>query len=323
MTPFQNLYLNNCTVVVKEIKILSLLPLSLILLLFIVFNPSVYGDLTAEFVNKQRRFINELYKNKRYFDCIAETTRLLGYIRSDSDQKELNYLIESCYFAGKQYKTVISHLQNIKIPPEDKYSLSNLYLLSHSYLNIGFYDPAKSILYGFNYINLDGKARDGLFINRIELLIRNYEYANILNEIENAEKYLTEFNSFFLIDFKKDIECYREIGLKSKWLSVSLSAILPGAGQIYSGRIADGLLTLGAVAGSACGAWYFFNKKDKPMAFALTFFSCLFYTGNLYGAYNSAEDANKRMNETFSGNINKKYNLYYDPADYLDIGIIK
>jgi hypothetical protein len=292
--------------------------------LILFFNVNSFAELKQdEFINKQKRFINELYNNKKYFDCIAEARRLLEHKSSASGQDDLTYLIDTCYFYGGQYKTVISRLQNIHNILKDEWKLPNLFLLSHSYLNTGYYDLAKKILYNFNYSDINTGDCSDLFINRAGVLIKNFEYQEILNEIKNANLYFTEFNSFSLFDFKKDIDGYREIGLKSKWLSVSLSAILPGAGQIYSGRIADGLLSLALVAGSAYGALYFYNKKEKPIAMTFTFFSCLFYTGNLYGAYNSAASTNERLNDVFGNSINKKYNLNYNPAVYLDSGIFK
>jgi len=307
----------------KNLFLIRLVSFGISIAAILILNPASYAELKDDFINKQKRFINELYNNKNYFDCIAETQRLLDYSKSFPDQKEFNYLIDTCYFYGRQYKTVISRLQNMEGPPGEKYNLLNLFLLSSSYYNTGYYNTAREILFGFNYSDVNEISRSDLFINRAGLLINNSEYQNILNEIENAGKYFTRFNSFTLSDFKKDMEAYREIGFRSKWLSLSLSAILPGAGQFYSGRDADGLLSLAAVAGSACGALYFYNKKERPLALTFTFFSCLFYAGNLYGAYNSAEYTNKRLDESFSSRIRNKYNLHYNPADYLDNGIFK
>jgi hypothetical protein len=305
-------------------KIIIYKSLFIFLTIIFIFSNTSFAEVKQdEFLNKQKRFIKELYNNKKYFDCIAETQRLLEY-KNIANQNEYLFLINACYYFGGQYKTVISRSQNIDTTNKDSQRLPNLFLLSHSYLNIGYTDPGKEILYKLDYPDISETGRSELFIHRAEFLIKQFEYQNILTEIENAHKYFNKFNrSFSIQDFKKDIEGYREIGLKSKWLSVSLSALLPGAGQVYSGRIMDGLLSLAAVAGSVYGACYFHNKKDKPMVMTFTFFSCLFYSGNLYGAYNSAEDTNKKLNEVFSNNIIKKYNLYYNPEDYIDGGLFK
>ncbi|MBN2401709.1 MAG: hypothetical protein JXN64_04860 [Spirochaetes bacterium] len=271
-----------------------------------------------EFIIKQKRFVNELYQNKRYFDCIAETQRLLYYTDNKTNQDELIYFINACYFLGKQYKTVISRIDNLK-KNTGILSLNNLFLYSRSYLNIGYYDISKKILYSLDYSDVNEDRRSDLFTKRAEFFIKNFDYAILLKEVEIAEGYFTNFGRLFsLTDFRNDIESYKEIGLKSKWLSVSLSALVPGAGQVYSGRLMDGLLSLAAVAGSAYGALYFYNKKDKPPAITFTFFSCLFYAGNLYGAYNSAEDTNNNLHRRFTNRINKKYNLNYNPADYIE-----
>jgi hypothetical protein len=302
-----------------------LLFIKLLFTISVLPSVSSFAELTQpEFIIKQKKFIFELYKSKRYFDCIAETQRLLAYRDNIRDTSKYDYFIETCYYLGGQYKTVISRHNNTNSIHNSKPEPVNLFLVSHSYLNIGYYRESKEILNKLDYSELNEDEQGHLFINRAELLIKNYEYRDTLTEIEHADKYISRFNkSFSLLDFRKDIQRYTEIGLKSKWLSVSLSALVPGAGQVYSGRIIDGVLSFAAVAGSAYGAYYFNQKKDKPMAMTFSFFTCLFYAGNLYGAFNSADTTNRILNGRFIDDISNKYNLYYNPEDHIDVGIFK
>jgi hypothetical protein len=268
-----------------------------------------------EFIIKQKKFISELYKDKRYFDCIAETQRLLNYNNSKNND-ELLYFINSCYYSGGQYKTLISRIKSPDTIKKDKFYTANILLLSHSFYNLGYFDKSETILNLSDYPNIDVKYQEKLFTSKAEIFVKRYQYKDLLSEIEKAGNYLNSFNSFNLPDFRKDIESYRDIYFRSKWLSASMSALIPGAGQIYSGKIKDGILSFAAVAGTAFGAYYSYTKKEKPLAITMAFFSVLFYCGNIYGAYNSAISKNTELNQKFSEKLINKYNLIYDPLSY-------
>jgi putative component of membrane protein insertase Oxa1/YidC/SpoIIIJ protein YidD len=75
---------------------------------------------------------------------------------------------------------------------------------------------------------------------------------------------------------------------RSRWLAGSLSAVLPGAGQLYAGRPEDGavaFLTNAILIGGTAAAAH--NDEDAT-AVALGFVALGFYAGNVYGAVNAA-----------------------------------
>ena len=300
--------------------------LKLLIIILIVFYSHTIAEIKNDvYITAQKKFILELYKNKRYFDCIAETQRLLNYKDKSLNNENLKYFINTCYYSAEQYKTVISNLGTIDTGNiKNTKKPENLFLLSHSYHKIGYYNSSMNILNGINYSDIDESSRKNLFANKAEILINNYEYNDIFLEIAKAEKYVNRINhSMTLQDLKKDLQRYNEIGLRSKWLSASISAVIPGAGQVYSGKIMDGILSFTAVAGSAFGTYYFYNKKEKPLALTFAFFTCLFYGGNVYGAWNSALYTNSRLNRQFANELIKKYDLNYNPGDYINTGIFE
>ena len=75
---------------------------------------------------------------------------------------------------------------------------------------------------------------------------------------------------------------------KSRWLAGSLSALLPGSGQLYAGRAADGavaFLTNAILIGGTVAAA---RHDEDATAAALGFVAFGFYAGNVYGAANAA-----------------------------------
>jgi hypothetical protein len=88
-----------------------------------------------------------------------------------------------------------------------------------------------------------------------------------------------------------------DIRRRSRFASTLLSAIVPGAGQLYSGRAGDGAYTFLTVAGTGLVAWWFAADpatRDRTRVKVSIFgvITALFYAGNVYGANTAARDYN-------------------------------
>jgi putative component of membrane protein insertase Oxa1/YidC/SpoIIIJ protein YidD/TM2 domain-containing membrane protein YozV len=89
----------------------------------------------------------------------------------------------------------------------------------------------------------------------------------------------------------------RDIRRRSRFASTLLSAIVPGAGQLYSGRVGDGAYSFLTVAGTGLVAWYYAadqTHRDRTHVKVSIFgvITALFYAGNVYGANIAARDYN-------------------------------
>jgi hypothetical protein len=89
----------------------------------------------------------------------------------------------------------------------------------------------------------------------------------------------------------------RDIRRRSRFASTLLSAIVPGAGQLYSGRAGDGAYTFLTVAGTGLVTWWFAADpatRDRTRVKVSIFgvITALFYAGNVYGANTATRDYN-------------------------------
>jgi hypothetical protein len=271
-----------------------------------------------EFVSKQKEFIKGLYHQKKYFDCIAETRRLLAYRPDIKDADQYAYFINANYFLGGQYKTVIENLSKEKA--DNKLGVYSTILLSQSYLNLGHLDQSASALGGINYSLLDNSGAFELLTRKSVIYLKKSEYKKNLDEIDNYKKLFPEDKKIGSI--ARDISTYKELRSRSYAASVAMSALIPGSGQIYSGRYVDGLITIIAVLAAGYGSYHFYKNDERPLSYTLGFFAALFYTGNLYGAYNSAINYNKAVESGFQAEIMKKHIPAYQPAGPVN-GILK
>lgn len=267
-----------------------------------------------EFVSRQKKVMRSFFLDKRYFDCIAETRRLLSFT-SENLRDEYLYFIEANYFLGGQYRTVISHIKEIK--DDNALTLPYLLLLSRSYMKLGMDSESLSSLSRYDYGIMRKNERRELFLMRVEAYLRNSMYREALAETHRFKKFHPD--PALLGEMEKEIEGYREITLKSKELSLLFSAAIPGSGQIYSGRIADGLISLAAILACSSGAYYFHRRGSSRVSFTLVFFSVLFYGGNIYGAYNATEAFNRGIDEEFRKKLIGKYIPPYEPMRYIPV----
>ncbi|MDY6933198.1 MAG: hypothetical protein SVZ03_03125 [Spirochaetota bacterium] len=279
----------------------------------------LHGSVPRDLIQKQKSFVRELYLKERYFDCIAEARRTQCIISKTNNWHEYAYFIEGCYYLGKQYKSVISH---IGLDDEsDDLRLPFLIMLSQSYLNIGLSSKGMDVLRQIDYVEIGEDERYELLLRRCEILFRKSEYENAIFEIGIARNDIIGREDD-IVKMKEDIEMYREIGERSKWLSVTLSSIFPGGGQVYSGRLMDGMISFISVLASAVGAYQFHKRGEDSLSITFGFLSLLLYAGNIYGAYNSAERMNMQRDSCFKLKLTKKYISPYNPMNYINIDSI-
>jgi hypothetical protein len=97
-----------------------------------------------------------------------------------------------------------------------------------------------------------------------------------------------------------DIERTPDIGHKSRVVGVALSGVLPGAGQIYSGLVFDGIQSFTFCAGfgyATVASWEYGRTRDDVatrwvLPVLITSVFAVFYASNIENAANSARRAN-------------------------------
>jgi TM2 domain-containing membrane protein YozV len=113
----------------------------------------------------------------------------------------------------------------------------------------------------------------------------------------------------------------RDIGRRSRLASTLLSAILPGAGQLYSGRAGDGAYSFLTVAGTGLVAWWFAAEpalRDRTRVKVSIFgvITALFYAGNVYGANAAARDYNLLQERRYVQRADSLFGLLSLEPDY-------
>jgi len=262
------------------------------------------------FRKKEIDFIRELFQENRYFDCIAESRKL----QNNQNKPDVDYFIFSNYYLAGQYASVIINYSTDQASTEMKFP--STLLLSYSYLKTGYYKKSYELLKNLDYTSLQEKYIFTMFLRRVEPLLLSGETEKIQEEIGSSKLFLKD--SYNFIKLREELQLYAKEGLKSPTYAAMMSTLLPGLGQCYSGYPGEGLISLLAVAATAGGGFYMRDKGHRGISYTMFFFSGLFYTGNIYGGYKSAEYKNSETLLNRHKNITGKYGSY-NPAEYIDM----
>lgn len=269
----------------------------------------------VKLINQQKNFIRQLFSEKKYFDTIAETRRLISLIPGEKDIGTYNFFIEANYFLGGQYKTVIR--EHHSYLPGNSLHLHSLVLLSYSYQAIGMSRESSRILSVINYNGIGHDKQEFLFKTRTAHYIKSARYNRALEEISSYRNATQKQK--LLITMEQDMKRYRVLFRKSETIAILMSAMVPGSGQVFSGRYLDGIISFAAIAATAVGAYHLHQNGKNGFAFTLGFFSGLFYAGNIFGAYNAASSFNKKAETDYQQEMIKKYSPQYNPFEHLPI----
>jgi tetratricopeptide (TPR) repeat protein len=95
-----------------------------------------------------------------------------------------------------------------------------------------------------------------------------------------------------------DIALLQEMPRKSPRLAGTLSALLPGAGQLYNGRYREAGMAFVLNAAFIAGGIQAIDTGNTVLGAILLFFEAGWYGGNIYNAVNTAHKTNRRHYRT-------------------------
>jgi hypothetical protein len=256
----------------------------------------------------QKNFVKGLFSQKRYFDAIAETRRLMAFDADTGVRADYEFFINVNYFLGGQYNTAAKNIAAQKAPLDFRDGV----LLSQSYLRLGMKSLSLQTALNIRYGSADVSSRYALLARKAEAYLENGLYRELLEEISSAEPYVAERGKIAAL--REEVGRYRGLPFKSAPLAVALSVFIPGAGQMYAGRYLLGAASFLGVAATAGGAYYFHRRRRSDLTYTFIFISSLLYLGNIYGAFSSAHYANEEVDRSFKDTVRRKCIPDYDPA---------
>ncbi len=243
-------------------------------------------------------FADHLYGQQDYYRAITEYKRFLFVEPLGADAVTAEYQIGMSYLEGERPEMavqVFSDLADRHI--NEAIGRKALLMAAEAYSRLGKYKEARDSLEKCLQRYPDNPDNDAVSIRIGWYLLCQGETSSAREAFGRcgmesplrgqAEKMIAETSG------------YDTLPLKSPLLAGSLSAALPGAGQLYVGRPRDGMVAFlvnGVLIMAAAEAF------DKNQDFAGSVFALLdvsWYAGNIYNAVNGAHKVNRSRKQDF------------------------
>ena len=269
--------------------------------------------------NLQMDFVDHLFRNKEYFRAITEADRYIFYYPDGIYIEDMKILIADSYAQGGDEVVALQRYDNfLREYPHSPRVPSVYFRIGKLYADNREYGSAKQY---FEIIILDertsesltNKAKEWILLCLLLLDSTEEEIKNIIDDYSLSEM-------IEVIDLTDE---YYSLNFKSPKIAGALSAIVPGAGQLYLNRkrdataafILNGLFIWGIIAAI---------ENDEPaIAAILGVFEVGWYGGNIYSAVNGAHKHNRKLKDSyrrkFSIGLNLRVNNNYETIPTFNI----
>lgn len=247
-----------------------------------------------------------LFQEKEYYRAATEFMRLAFYLR-DTSQKAYYYSkVGMCFYLGEDYEGYISFFEknrDLFRKSELLYTRMNL-ILGKVYYHQKKYKKAIST-FEWSNIHEDEQLFNELQYNMGLSYARLFEWekaANCFSKINPKTPLGTSVKSL-----KDSILLGEYLTTRKPSLAGILSAVIPGAGYIYSDRTQTGIISFivnGLFVWSVKDA---IKSKNYGIASALGFFGIGWYIGNIVGSGKAAIDFNKKVRNDFIDKTIREY----------------
>jgi hypothetical protein len=232
----------------------------------------------------QFNFAKKLYSDEKYFDTVTELKRLLFFDENSEYNNEANMLIGKSYKQGAKFSDAIRYLTLAEINAKNVIEL---------------YETRIEII----RINILRRTT-----RRAIKLLDSLEADERFTDMKDEMKYWRGWAYMFADDWEQAAQTFAEIDsnhvlktlaeevhedLYSVSFAKTISYIIPGAGQIYTGEYISGLLSLGwNVLWGYLTIKAFIAARIFDGIVIANFLWLRFYRGNLQNAENFAMEKN-------------------------------
>ncbi|OVE75208.1 hypothetical protein BVX97_05190 [bacterium E08(2017)] len=248
------------------------------------------------------RFGDYLYEKGEYYRAITEYERY-QFLKGSPDAA-VSYRIGLSYYMGEQYKNASKVFESVHLDnPGSDVGRDSLLMLADCIFQSGEYRRAAMHL--STLPKADTSAKIAIKLAWCDIWDGSSDDAG-----ERLNGLVGEGDDYDVArDLAGRFKEYDDLPSKSPGFAAFLSAVLPGAGQLYDGRYKDagisffmnGLMLWAAIEG-------FNNDQEVAGSFA-AFLEVGFYAGNVYNAASSAHKYNRDVREKYLKNLGIEYGI--------------
>jgi tetratricopeptide (TPR) repeat protein len=255
-------------------------------------------------------FADHLYEQADYYRAITEYERFLFLFPQHPLAKEAQYKIAMSYYNGEKYLQAIQRFRSLADQyPSEEIGRKALFMLAETYYHKKDYNQAIDGYEKFLTSYPNDRQADAARIKKGWCYLRQGNWREASEEFRKLppDSPLHAQGQ----ELAEESTKYPGIGKKSPTLAAGLSAVLPGAGQLYIGRKTDAaaaFLLNGAFIWATAESYH---RRNYVTAGILLFFESGWYLGNIYNAASSAYKYNRQAEEKYIENLQGQYGISF------------
>jgi hypothetical protein len=259
-------------------------------------------------------FADHLFDQGDYCRAITEYERFVFLFPDDVKVPEVELRIALSYLEGKQSEPARRRLRALmEQHPGTLTARRATLMLAELYRTEEAFGPAATELdqYLSKYPSAENLDAVRLFDGMCHLRAGENELAKeVLGEVAS-----TSTLHKASVDMAAEMEKYSSLPRKSPVLAGTLSAVLPGAGQVYVGRYQDAVLAFVLNGVLIWAAYESFDNGENVTGAILSVVEAGWYFGNIYNAMNNAHKFNRREHQRFFETLEVRFGPLWAPHD--------
>ena len=266
-------------------------------------------------------FANHLYSEKDYYRAITEYKRFIFLFPGHNLVSNAEFQIAMSYFHGEKLDLATKLFRDLSDRyPSDRVGKDALFKLAEINYRIGKYNLAAKEYIDFLSLHPDDDLAEKVTIMLSLCYMHIGKYGDMKSALETSESLATNLN--FLKSMTREYEKFGGLPQKSPGLAAGLSAVFPGAGQLYVKRPRDAAISF-LLNGLFIWATYeTFDDGNQGVGTMLLLVESGWYIGNIYNASNSAHKYNRHVRGEFLKNLELIYAPFISDGDKnLGIGL--
>jgi tetratricopeptide (TPR) repeat protein len=255
-------------------------------------------------------FADHLFDDGDYYRAITEYERFLFSFPGHPLAKKAHYQIAMSYFKGEKYLPALERFRLLAEQyPSEETGIKSRYMFAETYYQEKDYGQAIDAFEKFLTLYPDDPQADAARIKKGWCYLRQGNWREAGEEFQKLPPGSPLHEQG--MELAGESNKYPGIPKKSPTFAAGLSAVVPGAGQLYVGRKTDA-----AAAFLLNGAFIWattesYHKRSYVTAGILLFFESGWYLGNIYNAASSAYKYNRQAEERYMENIQGQYGISF------------
>ncbi len=246
---------------------------------------------------QQMDFADTLYNQGQYRRAGEEYQRFTFFFPDDPGVRLARFRAGQSFYLANDAVTAVQQLRLLTDrDPMDDIAVDAYFLMSECYLLLN--NPNQAVLHLSNLILLheDQAVKDRAYLRIGWIHIEHLDWAGAQRAFERISP--AGRQRYPIERYQAALERTDQLPHKNPTLAGTLS-IIPGAGQLYTGRYQDALSAFIVNLGLFWAAYESFDNDLNVLGALLTITGLGFYAGNIYSAVSSAHKYNQTQNERF------------------------